>query len=71
MDDCYVFCGATISKVTVNGVCRRAVSEVFAYEGGKYEWNYLGLPSLIGRNKREILGFIKEKVVGIIMIELD
>lgn len=26
--------------------------------------NYLGLPSLIGRNESEILGFIKKRIVG-------
>lgn len=28
--------------------------------------NYLGLPSLVGKNKRDILGFIKSKIVTII-----
>lgn len=31
---------------------------------GNMNDNYLGLPSLIGRKQREILGFIKERVMG-------
>lgn len=47
----------------VNENCRRAICGVLVIQEGNLSGNYLGLPSLIGRNKREILGFIKNKVV--------
>lgn len=53
----------TFSKNT-HVECRRAVCGILNMREGSMSGNYLGLPSLIGRNKKEILGFIKEKVVG-------
>ncbi|XP_031096851.1 uncharacterized protein LOC116001092 [Ipomoea triloba] len=53
----------TFSKNTdVNS--RHAFCSIMGMREGNLNGNILGLPSLIGRNKREILGFIKDKVVG-------
>lgn len=43
---------------------RKIIKETLEVQSGDLSGNYLGLPSLIGRRKREILGFIKDKVVG-------
>lgn len=43
---------------------RRVVERVLEVREGDTTGKYLNLPSLIGRNKREILGFLKEKILG-------
>lgn len=43
---------------------QRVVSETLGIERGEASVKYLGLPSLVGRKKKEILGFIRDKVVG-------
>ncbi|XP_031114462.1 uncharacterized protein LOC116018116 [Ipomoea triloba] len=53
----------TFSKNT-GGASRTTFCNIMGMCEGTLNGNYLGLPSLIGRNKREILGFIKDKVVG-------
>lgn len=40
------------------------MSEILGMKQGTLNGNYLGLPLLIGRSKREIMGFIREKVLG-------
>lgn len=42
------------------------VSDILNVVHGEGSDRYLGLPSLVRRNKRAILGFIKEKVAHII-----
>lgn len=48
----------------VDGVTREVVSDTIGIEFGNFKGKYLGLPSLIGRKKREILGFIRDKIMG-------
>lgn len=43
---------------------KEVTSEILGIDMGKVSGKYLGLPSLVGRRKREILGFIKDRVVG-------
>lgn len=40
------------------------MSDILGVEMGDCSGRYLGRLSLIGRRKREILGFIRDKVVG-------
>lgn len=40
------------------------ILDIMGIPEGSTSGKYLGLPSLIGRKKREILGFIKNKVIG-------
>lgn len=46
----------------VDLVSRACVEEVLWVRKGHSNNKYLGLPSLIGRNKKEILGFIKRRI---------
>lgn len=56
---------STVSfSMNVSGDIRNAVCGVLGMREGSMSGSYLGLPSLIGRNKREILGFIKYKILG-------
>ncbi|XP_031096926.1 uncharacterized protein LOC116001177 [Ipomoea triloba] len=51
VDDSFLFCKVAIPEIhSVNGV-------------GNFS-SYLGLPSLIGRNKKDILGFLKTRVLS-------
>lgn len=43
---------------------RESVGNIFGVRRQGNSGNYLGLPSLVGRNKREILGFIKSRIVN-------
>ncbi|XP_019161023.1 PREDICTED: uncharacterized protein LOC109157626 [Ipomoea nil] len=43
---------------------RTQVSNILGVEQGDTAGRYLGLPSLVGRNKKEILGFLKEKILN-------
>lgn len=45
-------------------ISKEVISEVLNISEGSLSGKYLGLPSLIGRRKCEILGFIKDKVLG-------
>lgn len=42
---------------------RELVSGILGVRREGLSSNYLGLSSLIGRNKREILGFVKNKII--------
>lgn len=52
------------SSRNVDNLSREVVAETLGISEGTSQGRYLGLPSLVGRKKTEILGFIKEKVVG-------
>ncbi|XP_031116658.1 uncharacterized protein LOC116020318 [Ipomoea triloba] len=43
---------------------RASICSILRVEGVGNSGTYLGLPSLIGRNKKEILGFLKNKVLN-------
>lgn len=48
----------------VDSITREVVGEIMGIQEGNQKGSYLGLPSLIGRRKSEILGFIKGKIMG-------
>ncbi|XP_031109316.1 uncharacterized protein LOC116013606 [Ipomoea triloba] len=48
----------------VDSLSRKVVSEIMGISVGHYSGKYLGLPSLMGRGKNQILGFIKQKILG-------
>lgn len=47
-----------------NVTSKESFCNIMGIRDGNLNGNYLGLPSIIDRNKHEILGFIKDKVVG-------
>nr|GMD47359.1 peroxidase 64 [Ipomoea batatas] len=49
------------SSRNVDNLSREVVAETLGISEGTSQGRYLGLPSLVGRKKTEILGFIKEK----------
>ncbi|XP_031124298.1 uncharacterized protein LOC116027009 [Ipomoea triloba] len=53
-----------IFSKNVDSLSRTVVSEILGISEGCMQGKYLGLPSLVGRRKTEILGFIKDKVLG-------
>ncbi|XP_031098254.1 uncharacterized protein LOC116002292 [Ipomoea triloba] len=53
----------TFSKNVASDV-KGVIYGIIGMREGNISRNYLGLPSLMGRNKREILSFIKEKILG-------
>lgn len=53
----------TFSK-NVDGSLKLALCSLMGFSEGSVSGSYLGLPSLIERNKREVLGYIKDKVLS-------
>lgn len=53
----------TFSKNVGDGI-RQSVGSILGVRMEGNAGKYLGLPSLVGRNKRDILGFIKDKIVA-------
>lgn len=49
----------------VDGITKEVVSEIMGIEERNQRSKYLGLPSLLGRRKNEVLGFIiKDEILG-------
>ncbi|XP_031127504.1 uncharacterized protein LOC116029594 [Ipomoea triloba] len=48
----------------VTNTLRTSICDILQVDGVANSGNYLGLPSLIGRNKSEILGFLKNRVLN-------
>lgn len=48
----------------VGSITKDVSSEILGINEGSSNGKYLGLPSLVGKRKNEILGFIKNKVIG-------
>lgn len=48
----------------VSNEMKDRVKSIFAVDRNWTEGNYLGLPAIMGRNKREILGYLKNKIVS-------
>ncbi|XP_031099793.1 uncharacterized protein LOC116003991 [Ipomoea triloba] len=48
----------------VDSLTREVVCEVMGISEGSHSGRYLGLPSLVGRSKNQILGFIRQKVIS-------
>lgn len=55
---------SVIFSRNVSDISREVAEEILEVKAGDLRGNYLGLPSLTGRKKREILGFIKNKFIG-------
>lgn len=55
---------STFFSRNVDSITREVISDIMGIPEGVTTGKYLGLPSLIGRRKIEIMGFIKNKVVG-------
>lgn len=53
----------TVSK-NVDDDMQNKVAEILKVRKGEGGSRYLGLPSLVGRRKKEILGFIKDRIVS-------
>lgn len=51
-------------SANVNEGMRNLLSGILGVSSSGLSGNYLGLPSLVGRNKRDILGFIKNKIIN-------
>ncbi|KAL6509414.1 hypothetical protein OROGR_022724 [Orobanche gracilis] len=43
---------------------RRAAESILGVREGTTAEKYLGLPSLVGRRKKEILGYLKDRILG-------
>ncbi|XP_019166941.1 PREDICTED: uncharacterized protein LOC109162711 [Ipomoea nil] len=48
----------------VDGPSREVVTEIIGFGEGNQRGKYLGVPSLVGRRKNEVLGFINDKILS-------
>ncbi|XP_019150943.1 PREDICTED: uncharacterized protein LOC109147742 [Ipomoea nil] len=76
-DDCFLFLRANIQEsermryildtyataANVSQPVRDGVVQILGVAEGNTTGKYLGLPSLVGRKKREILGYLKERIL--------
>lgn len=50
----------------VPSIDRDVVCEILCVAEGDRSGRYLGLPSLVGRNKREVMGYVRERILACI-----
>lgn len=50
-------------STNVDRIMREQVKNILQINREGVDGNYLGLPAIIGRNKRDILGFIKDRII--------